>query len=270
MFTFLLLQVLSISLLVRYNKSQQAKYMEISYELTGRINKQANGIAQYFSLAKNNRLLAEENTRLKNELSYNFINIDTSKKLVTDTVKYDTTGKMRKYFWRTARVVGNSVNLQNNYIQLERGSNQGIEPDMAVVSAGGVVGVVTDVYNNYSLVMSLLHRKSNTSVMLKKDLALGNLSWDGVNPQYLQATVPRSSKVVKGDTLLTSFTSSKFPPGLMAGTVAAIDSVKGGNDLLLQIKPGANFFSLQYVDIIGNALQQEQREMEDKIKKYQQ
>ncbi|MCU0396334.1 MAG: rod shape-determining protein MreC, partial [Chitinophagaceae bacterium] len=81
---FLLLQVLCITLLVKYNRSHQAKYMELAYDATGRINKQYSDVIAYFSLRENNRALAEENNRLRNLLAENFTSIDTGAVLKRD------------------------------------------------------------------------------------------------------------------------------------------------------------------------------------------
>jgi rod shape-determining protein MreC len=212
---FIVAQGVALMILVHYNRSHRAWYMQASYELTGRINNQANKVESYFALKENNRLLAEENARLKNELRQNFITFDTSVNVVADTVKWDTTGKPRKYFYRHAQVVDNSVAGQKNYITIQRGANQGISKDQAVTSAGGIVGIVIDGNANYSIVMSLLNRDTRTSVLMKKDLATGILTWDGRSPDRLQLTISKSSIVTKGDTVLTSNSSDKYPPGLM-------------------------------------------------------
>lgn len=257
-------------ILVHYNRSHRAWYMQASYELTGRINSQANKIESYFSLQENNRLLAEENARLKNELRQNFIQFDTTINIVADTMKWDSTGKPRKYFYRHALVVDNSISLQKNFITLQRGSSQGIDKDQAVTSAGGIVGIVTDANSNYSIVMSLLNRDTRTSVLMKKDLATGILTWDGRSPDRLQLTISKSSVISKGDTVLTSNSSDKFPPGLMVGIVESMEDEAGSGNHLLQIKPGANFRSLQYVDVIENYFLKEQTELQNRIKQRQQ
>ncbi len=265
---FLVLQLLALSLLVNFNKSHQAAYLEMSYGITGKINKKANQIQSYFALAENNRKLAAENEALKNGLYANFIDADSSGRVVIDSVKRDTSGKQRKYFYRTAAVVNNSVSQQENFIQLQRGSNEGVQKDMAVTSAGGIVGVVTSVSANYAEVLSLLNRSSHVSVMTKKDHSIGTLEWDGKNPSLLQMNkLPKSTKIAVGDTILTSNSSFNFPPGLMVGTIAKVELEQGGNNYILQIKPGANFFTLQYVDVIENIFYKEQKELDAKMKK---
>ncbi len=268
MFFFLLLQVVALLMLVKYNKSHEAAYMQLSYEITGKINKQANKVETWFNLGENNKRLAEENNQLKNNLPQNFTSIDTTGKLVADSAKWDSTGKQRKYIYRVARVVNNSVASQSNYITIERGSNQGVYKGQAVTCAGGIVGIVTDVSGNYATVMSLLHRNSRPTVMMKNGFISGTLVWDGRNPALLQLTgIPKSTKLVKGDTVLTSNLSINFPPGLMVGTIDKVEEDKAGNNLILQVKPGANFFSLQYVDAIENLMGKEQAELEARAKK---
>ena len=267
---FLILQVVAIALLVNYNKSHEAAYMQIANEVTGKINKQANKVESYFNLKENNKRLAEENAQLKNTLPSNFISNDTMVRTVIDSVKMDTAGKQRKYLYRLARVVNNSVSFQNNYVTIERGRLQGVNKGQAVVCAGGIVGVVTDVSNNMAIVMSLLHRNSRPAAMLKHALVSGTLSWDGKNPSLLQFNgIPKSTKVSSGDTVLTSNLSINFPSGLMVGIIDKVEEEKGGNNYILQVKPSANFFSLQYVDVIENLFSKEQMELEAKAKKQQ-
>jgi rod shape-determining protein MreC len=266
---FLVLQVVSIGMLVRYSKSHQAKYMQLAYEVTGKINRQYFGLIRYFSLAENNRNLALENEKLNNLLPQNFTTIDTgATERFFSTLVNDSTRLTRKYLWRQARVINNSVGSQNNYITLERGRKQGITPDMAVISPTGIVGIVTDVSENMSIVMSLLHRKSNTSVALQKSGVTGILEWNGVNPEILQLRgIPKSAKIALGDTILTSNLSLNFPEGLMVGTIGAFEEDEEGNNYRISIKPGANFFTLEQVYVIENLFLNEQQELELRARK---
>jgi rod shape-determining protein MreC len=255
-------------MLVKYNKSQRAKYLETAYEVTGRINKKYNNFTRYFGLNENNRILSEENSRLHNLASSNYTLIDSGAAVVRDTSVVDSSRLIRKYLWRNARVINNSVGGQNNYITLERGRKQGVAPDMAVMGPAGIVGRVTDVSDNMCIVMSLLHRKSVTSVMLKKGGITGILEWNGENPGLLQLKgIPKSTDLKIGDTVLTSNISLNYPPGLMVGTIARGVKEKSGNNWLLDVKPGTNFYNLEYVNIIENLLLNEQQELENRAKK---
>lgn len=265
---FIILQILSISMLVKYSKSHEARYMEYAYEVTGTINLRYNNFTRYFSLAENNRFLADENTRLANELKQNFTRIDTAVEQKEIETFVDSTPVTRKYLWRTARVINNSVSGQNNYITLQRGRLQGVDKDMAVISPAGIVGIVTDASDNMSIVMSLLHRKSNTSVALKNSGITGILEWDGTNPQRLILRgIPKSAEIKKGDTVLTSNLSLNFPEGLHVGTIAEFKKETGGNNYMIWLKPGANFYSLEFVSVIENLFLKEQLELEQRAKR---
>jgi rod shape-determining protein MreC len=265
---FIGLQALSISMLVSYSKSHRAKYLELAFEASGRVNKQYSRVTRYFSLAENNGYLAKENERLNNLLKQNFTKIDTGFVEKTITLIIDSNTLTRKYLWREARVINNSVSAQNNYITVERGRLQGVEPDMAVVSPAGIVGIVTDVSDNMCVVMSLLHRKSNTSVVHKNSGVTGILEWNGLNPERLQIRgVPKSTKLTKGDTVVTSNLSLNFPEGMLVGTIAEFKADKEGNNYQVNLKPAANFFSLEFVYIIENLFLKEQQELEKRAKK---
>jgi len=265
---FIALQVLSISMLVSYSKSHRAKYLELAYEASGKINKQYSSVTRYFSLAENNGFLAKENEKLNNLLMQNFTKIDTGFVEKTISLVVDSTTLTRKYLWREARVINNSVSAQNNYITMERGRLQGVEPDMAVVSPAGIVGIVTDVSDNMCIVMSLLHRKSNTSVRHKNSGVTGILDWNGINPERLQIRgIPKSTKLTKGDTVITSNLSLNFPEGMMVGTIAEFQKDDEGNNYRVNLKPAANFFTLEFVYIIENLFLKEQQELEKRAKK---
>jgi rod shape-determining protein MreC len=200
------------------------------------------------------------NDSLINLLRLNFTKTDTGSVILIDTVRYDTSGLIRRYFAREAKVISNSISGQKNYLQVNRGSNQGIKDNMAVINSdGAVVGQVVNVSENFSQVMSLLHIQSKVNAMMKKSKINGRLEWDGLSPlQLILRDVPKSDSVLKGDTVLTGLYSYNFPPGWMIGTVAEIVDDKSTNFYVLKIKPSANFQNLQQVFIFENIQREEQ------------
>lgn len=266
---FLVLQVVCIAILVSYNKTHEAVFSNISMEVTGWTDKQYNSVESYFRLKNENRRLVEENNALRNMLASNFSGPDTSKSFFIDSLVKDTTGKVRKFTWLPAKVINNSISSQTNYITLERGTKQGVKKGMAVVAPGNsIVGVVMSTSENYSIIMSLLHRNSKVSSMLKKDNNAGTLEWDGKDPLVLTLkNIPKSAKVVKGDTVLTSQYSSVFPYGLMVGKITAIEADPSSNFFTLKVRPTTNFSAIQYVYLVDNLLFSEQKQLEEEIKK---
>jgi rod shape-determining protein MreC len=187
---------------------------------------------------------------------------DSSTKFVVDTLIRDTLNRPRKYTYLPAKVVGNTISSQTNYMQLERGSKQGVKKGMSVVSPQGIVGSVVEVSDNFSKVMSLLHRNSTISAMLKKGNSMGEIVWDGADPHYVyMQKVSRSAKVAKGDTVLTSTYSANYPSLIMVGTVEDIKTDAATSFYQLKVKPATDFFSIQHVYVIVNARFEEQKEL---------
>lgn len=261
---FIVLQITSMVFLSKYSKTHEVFFGAVTGDITGKIYTQFNDINSYFSLRKINQQLAEENAALRNRLKADFQIPDTSKIIFTDTLRIDSLQKTRKYIFLPARVVGNSVSSQTNYLTLQRGANQDIKKGMAVMGPQGIVGVVIDVSPNYSRVMSLLHRNSKVSAMLKKDNSFGSIEWDGDNPNELTLrNISKGSVVNKGDTVVTSSYSANFPPGLMIGTVSGTENEAASNFYTLKVKPATNFYTLQYVYIIANKYFNEQINLEN-------
>ncbi len=259
-FSFLALQALSLWFLFTYNRFHRAKFLGMANEVTGRINKQYNKIDDYFGLRDENRRVHKLNDSLLNLLSDNYASHDTAVQLLSDSVQIDSSGKYRRYLSRSAVVVYNTVIFPKNYIQINRGSSQGIKDNMAVIgSDGSVVGVVVNVSSNFSQVMSLLHVQSTVNASLKKTGEFGTIEWDGKDPRFLLLKkIPRTVDVKPGDTILTSKYSFNIPPGYIVGTVADIKTDNTTGMYLLRIRTAANFYSLQQVHVIENLDRAEQ------------
>jgi len=267
---FVVLQIVALSFLFRYNKFHEAAFMGIANETTGMVGARFNSVEYYFNLKRTNDSLVKENTNLRNGLRQNFDNPDTTQRIVADTMPYDTLGHVRKYMWRPAKVVSNTATLQNNYITIERGLNQGIRKDMGVISSTGIVGTVVDVSANYAVVMSLLHRQNRVSAKMKKTGETGTIQWDGESPFFLTLiNVPKSAPVAVGDSVITSQYSYLFPQGIMVGTVAAIVEDKTSNFYTMKVKPATNFYSLEYVTVAENLMKDEQKKLEEASRKNQ-
>jgi rod shape-determining protein MreC len=261
--SFLLLQIAAIFMLTQASSSHQTFFSSKINDATSKINERYYNVRGYFFLRETNEKLAQENARLLNLLASNIAAPDSSIRVVIDSVYKDSLNKFRKYNWLPSKVIGNTVSLQTNFLTLERGSLQGVKKGMAAISQEGIVGVVVEVSENTSKVMSLLHRNSRVSAMLKKDNNAGSIEWDGASPYFLLLrNVSKSAKVVKGDTVVTSSYSANFPPNQMVGRVAEINADPSSNFYTLKIRTAANFFTLQYVYLVENLRYQEQFDLE--------
>jgi rod shape-determining protein MreC len=265
---FLFLMGLSFYMLFSYNRYHHAVYSEVANEVTGNISKRYNSIEYYFQLKRTNDSLMKANEALYNKLRQDYEIADTVNKVAIDTIKTDSLSQQRKYLYMQAKVVHNSVNLLNNYIELHRGSLQGISTDMGVISVNNsVVGTVVDVSKNYAVVMSLLHEQSNLSGRLKKGGETGIVVYDGKTPGLLYLKdISKSAKINAGDTVVTSGFSDKFPRGLLVGFVKDIINDKSSSTYTIRLNPAANFENLQYAYIINNLQKEEPAQLLKKVK----
>lgn len=268
-FIFLFLQVLSLWFLFSYNRFHRAKGMGVANELTGWVNSKFDRVEDYFSLRQENKRLNRYNDSLLNLLAQNYSRRDTSESITVDSMSFDTAGAYRRYIFRTAKVVYNTVAGVKNYIQIDRGSSQGIKDNMAVISSDGcAVGVVVNVSSNFSQVMSLLHVQHAVSASLKKTGDIGTIQWDGKDPRYLvMKKVPKTADPQKGDTILTSPVSFNFPPGHLIGTIADFKLDNTSGMYTLKVKTAANFYNLQLVHVVENTEYNEQTKLNADTKK---
>ena len=265
---FLVLQIIALSFLFRYNRFHEAAFLNVSGEITGRINEKYNGIEYYFQLKKTNEALVQENLFLRQQLRTNYEAPDSLQRLIKDTIKVDTGRSLIKYRIMEAKVVNNSIGSQTNYLTIHRGSAQGIRPNMGVTGPQGIVGSVVNVSENFSTVMSMLHRQFKVVARLKHGNETGTIDWDGASPLFVTLrNIPRSAQVNKGDTVITTQISSLFPADLMIGTVYEIVPDNTSNFYNLKIKPATNFSNVEYVYVIDNLQYDEQKRLEDSTRK---
>jgi rod shape-determining protein MreC len=266
---FLVLQAVAIWFLITYNKFHRARGLGVANEVTGWFNSQYNTMEDFFRMKEENRRVHKMNDSLMNLLSSNFIKKDTATRLVSDSIPYDTLGHYRSYILRDAQAVYSTVNAEKNYIQINKGSNNGIKDEMGVFSSeGNLVGKVINVSPNFSVVMSLLHVQNKVSVLVKKTKSSGIISWDAKDPRFLILNnIPKSDSIVKGDTIVTGTYSISIPPGRVVGTVAEIIDDKATNFYVLKIKTAVNFQDLQQVFIVENLQYEEQAKLLEETKK---
>ena len=265
---FLALQVIALWILFRFNKFHESVFSSVANEFTGKVNNRFNSIETYFTLKKENDALREQNARLLNQLKADYSAPDSSIELVADTVRIDTLEQYRKFLYLPAKIISNSVHSQQNYLMLHRGSAQGVTKNMAVVGANGVIGTVVNVSSNMSVVMSMLHRQSRIVAVLKKGSGFGEIVWDGISPGFVTLLkVPKTVTVNKGDTVVTSQFSDKYPPGYPIGVVETVADDQGTSTYRLKVKTSTDFSSVQHAFVIKNLMQAEMEELEKSIKR---
>jgi len=254
---FIIIESFSLFLFIQNNTYQKASFINSSNQITGYIYSAYHSMAEYLLLKTANNDLARENAYLRNVIKRS---IKTDKEywnVVRDSVKN------RHYHYTPAKVINNSVNRQNNYITLNKGANQGIEPEMGVVSPNGVVGIVRNVSGNFSSVISLLNNSLSISAKIKKNGYYGSLVWDGRDNTIVSLKeIPYHVRISAGDTVVTSGYSAIFPEGLPIGVINDYELKKGANFYYISVRLLNDFRHLSYVYVIENLFKEERKELE--------
>lgn len=250
---FLALEIISLVLLVSFNNYQRVTFFNSSDNLIGGIYEKYSSMDDYFSLNRTNAKLATENASLKKKLQFLILKQEMNPELLTtDTIDAP------EYVFTSAKVISNSVNKTFNYITLNKGSRQGIKPDMGVINSEGIVGVITNVSANYSTGLSLLNRRLSIPAKINKNNYFGSLVWDGLNYNTADLKeIPFHIIVNIGDTVVTSGYSNIFPEGIMIGTIKSFDVESGTNFYNIKVELLTNFKTLKYVDVVRNTKRNE-------------
>jgi rod shape-determining protein MreC len=164
------------------------------------------------------------------------------------------TSKNKVHFeYYVSDVVDVTRQYQNNYITITGGKNHGFEKDMGVFSYSGIVGIIQDVSDNFSLVMSVLHLKFKVNCEIKKNGIYGMLQWDGSSPYYAELTdLPNHTKAVRGDTVVTGKLSGVFPQGIPVGVIETIERKQNEPFLTARIRLSAEWGKLHQVYVVKN------------------
>ena len=147
-----------------------------------------------------------------------------------------------------AQVIGASGSDASRMLTIDKGEDQGLKRDMAVITADGIVGKVLQVYPSVSQVLLINDQTSGVGTILEKSRLQGFLKGTATGEVVLEG-VMSDEQVVPGENVLTSGGDQIFPKGLPVGTVV---KVAAGKDLFLNIrvKPAVNLSKLEEVLVV--------------------
>lgn len=271
-FVFLVLEVVSMVLLFRYNSYQGSVWFSSANAVTGKVYEWDSAVESFFSLSGVNSQLTQRNAFLEQQVRM----LDDSIARLTRSqeaavARLSNMAPFQGCRLIPAKVVANMVNRYDNLITIDKGSADGVKRDMGVVCGMGVVGIVYLVSEHYSIVIPALNSHSNISCTIQRRGYFGYLRWRGGSSQlaYLE-DVPRHAHFKLGDNVVTSGYSSVFPPGVMVGKVLHVFNSADGLSYRVQVKLSTDFARLRDVCLVDDSALQERidlmRAAQDSIK----
>ena len=199
-------------------------------------------------LERENEARRDEVAALKSEI-VRLREVDIENKRLKDLLGYKDHNPDWKYL--NARVIGGGPNNLVQTITIDKGKANGLQEGMTVVASGGLVGKITDVWDNASRVLLLIDPNSSVNAMVQRSRALGVVIGQPgrhITMEY----VAQGESVEPGDMVMTSGFGGGFPKGVLIGQVADI----GGSDLevfqQLRLVPAVRFQDLEEVMVITN------------------
>ena len=164
---FVLLEILCIIMIVNSLPYQNRKMVSVSNSIAGKWHKTMAEWSDYMHLKSQNDMLTEHNAILMNRLENMSVSTDS---LIINEM----------YTFIPAHVIRNTIYETNNYIIIDKGVADGVEPDMGVVGDNGVVGKVVNVTTHFASIMSLLNSYSVVSCRFIDNQYIANVVWDNL------------------------------------------------------------------------------------------
>lgn len=259
-FLFVLLEVISLVLLFRFNNYHGSVWFTSANAVTGKVLETRSEVESYINLAHNNEALTQRNVYLENKVAQ--LEEQLAGRMKTDSLAKSLSNDTISYRLIAAKVVNNSIDKPENFITIDKGSKDGVKKDMGVVSGTGIVGIVYLVSSNYSVVISVLNAKSNISCAVAGRGYFGYLHWSGGAPNVAYVDdIPRHAHMKRKDKVVTSGYSSVFPAGLSVGEIQKVYNSPDGLSYRLQVKLSTDFSTLRDVCVIDDNEMLERLEM---------
>ncbi len=204
------------------------------------MQKGVNGIGLWLSertkLFESVEELQAENAELKakiDELSSENVRLKSQQEELRQLQDlYDLDEVYSDYAKTAANVIGGNYDNWYNNLIIDKGTNDGIKVDMNVIADDGLVGIVTQAFNNYSIVRSIIDDNSSVSAMTlnTSDICVVSGDLQKYEQGYIDLShISANVKVRDGDMIVTSNISDKYLQGLLIGYAKGV--TKDANDL---------------------------------------
>lgn len=253
---FLLLEIYCVYLIVNYNKTQNAIFINSSNIITGYLYDRSEELSKYYKLSETADSLAHENARLRQKID--ILSVETANTNSTP----DSLLCMYDYY--SAKIIKNSYALRDNILLINKGKKQGIESGMGVFTEKGIIGIVKNTSENFSNVVSILNSQSKISVSILNKGYFGTLSWPGFKANYHEILdLPKHASIEKGDTIITSGYSSIFPEGIIIGKIDGFEIESGSNFYTISVELFEDMTKTKYIYILNNRFKEELKELEN-------
>jgi rod shape-determining protein MreC len=197
------------------------------------------------------RHVREENERLKQEFANAQIELQRQRSLADRSRGLERLLGIRDQSALStvaAQIIGGSANPDFLTVTLDKGTNDGVKSDMAVIAATGVVGRVVMATPRAAKVQLLIDRNAAAGAIVERSRAQGVLVGEGTDRLRMDYMLEASDLAV-GDAVMSSGIDGVFPKGFMLGVVETIEK-NGPAFKRIVVKPAVDFHALEEVLVV--------------------
>lgn len=242
---FIVLQIMAINHYTNSTAYTRARMISATNSVAGGIYKQFAKVDDYLYLRTENNALVDEIAKLNNEIAaYRSIFADS----LQNIPQFD--GEAGDYVVMGASVINNTLTRPQNFLTIDKGRRDGVEPEMAIITPdGNIVGYVMECGERNSVAISVLNTEFRTSGRIKGKDYLGSIVWNGRSADHVTLSeIQRYAELTVGDTIVTDY-SSRFPKDIMIGTVEDFEMTEAGY-FNVKVKLAAHFNALRKVLLV--------------------
>ncbi|MBQ7855784.1 MAG: rod shape-determining protein MreC [Alistipes sp.] len=252
---FVILEIIAIRSYAYSTPYTQARLLKASHSVVRGMHSAIQGVGEYFSLRRQNIMLTERIAELENRL-------DAIESANPD-IEFEVTA-MHRYDYIAARVVSNSINRPQNFITIDKGLNDGVKLNMAVLSPEGyAVGSIVNCSENFSIAKSLLNNTFKVGGRLSEDGSIGTLHWNGGDAQMaIFDEVSKYANINEGDMVVASGFSYYFPPEVIIGTIESVEFPENRTTYDCRVRLAADFSRLSNVILVSNNMADEAQSLD--------
>jgi rod shape-determining protein MreC len=250
---FVVLEIVSMVLLFHYNSYQGSVWFSSANALSGKVFEMESSVESFFSLKKVNEELSLRNYYLERQVNQ-LRRLYQEKTQQPDTAELHEMRALASYNLVNAKVISNELHKPDNLMTIDKGSADGVEVGMGVISGTGIVGVTYLVSAHYAVVIPVLNvRSSRISCAIRGHGYFGVLQWDGKEAGYaLVEDIPRHARFKRGDWVETNGYSTIFPAGVLVGQIVEAYNSRDGLSYKLKVRLSTDFGNLRDVAVIAD------------------
>lgn len=212
-------------------------------------------VGNFFSSLGELSSLRADNAELRNELEEMEQRVTEAEAILSENERLnDLQGLDESYPTMerlSARVIGRPPSNYKWAITIDKGREDGIRADMAVIDPDGLVGKVIRVEADVSTVLLLIDPQAGAKARLDGEAVAGAIRGNGASEALSLVDVDTDADVSVGDEIVTAgYDNGIFPPNIPIGTVSLVERQEAALEQDIDVDPYVDFATLDFVQVI--------------------